>query len=120
VNWTDVRGKRRRCKKVSPERSILRPGAHPELGFSLVNVVPDARKFACRKAETTYNRRVRTQHNTKPVSRQRLWQKQQVALGRCAICGNKRPSDLKILCRRCQDKANELHMRLYYASKERR
>jgi len=55
----------------------------------------------------------------KPLSRQRLWQKQQVALGRCAICGNKRPSDLKILCRRCQDKANDLHMRIYYQNKAR-
>jgi ABC-type ATPase with predicted acetyltransferase domain len=83
-------------------------------------VVPQRNEFSCSRTKTTYNLRVRIQHTSKPVSRQRLWQKQQVALGRCAICGNKRPSDLKILCRRCQDKANELHMRLYYASKERR
>jgi len=51
------------------------------------------------------------------VSRQRRWQKQQVALGRCAICGNHRPPDLNILCRPCQNKANEYHMALYYKNK---
>jgi hypothetical protein len=39
------------------------------------------------------------------VSRQRLWQKQQVLMGRCALCGKKRPKSLKLLCRPCQDKA---------------
>jgi uncharacterized paraquat-inducible protein A len=98
---------------------LVRRDPRPELAVSIHSVVLGSRKFPCTLDQTTYNRRVRTQQN-KPVSRQRLWQKQQVALGRCAICGAKRPSDLKILCRRCQDKANELHMRLYYASKERR
>ena len=51
------------------------------------------------------------------LSRQRLWQKKQIAQGKCALCGDQRPPELKILCRRCQDKVNEMHMRLYYRRK---
>ena len=53
----------------------------------------------------------------KALSRQRLWQKKMIAGGRCALCGSKRPPDLKILCRACQNKANDLHMRIYYQKK---
>jgi hypothetical protein len=53
----------------------------------------------------------------KLVSRQRLWQKKRIAQGRCALFGERRPPDLKTLCRICQDKANELHLRMYYKRK---
>jgi hypothetical protein len=53
----------------------------------------------------------------RPVTRQRLWQKNMVAAGRCSQCGDKRPPDLRLLCRRCQNKANEYHMQIYYRNK---
>jgi hypothetical protein len=51
------------------------------------------------------------------ISRQREWQKDRVAHGRCQVCGKKRPSDLKILCRRCQDDANDRAALLYHQKK---
>jgi len=53
------------------------------------------------------------------ISRQRRWQKQQVALDRCAICGSNRPAGLKNLCRQCQNKATEYDMAVYYKNKAR-
>jgi len=52
------------------------------------------------------------------LSRQRIWQKNMVAAGRCAQCGARRPTGLKVLCRRCQNKSNDAHLSAYYRRKK--
>ncbi len=44
--------------------------------------------------------------NSKPVSRQRKWQLERIALGLCVTCGEKSRLG-KRMCQKCADKANE-------------
>jgi len=39
------------------------------------------------------------------VSKQRRWQKKQIAAGRCQVCGKEKQNG--IMCRACKDKHNQ-------------